>query len=95
MAGITLETKEENREKTISYFLSSIKSMKNDAIVSLYCIGEIGRRIDLSSNFDSLHQVISNSVLSKNEDIISASSYALGINFFNFFIFIFIYFYLI
>ncbi|XP_024525263.1 cullin-associated NEDD8-dissociated protein 1 isoform X2 [Selaginella moellendorffii] len=62
---------------TVAMLVNGLKTGGHDALLSLLCLGEIGRRKDLSSVPD-IESVIIRSFQSPSEEIKSAASYALG-----------------
>lgn len=78
IASITLASDSSTKEKTIQSLLSNVKSANSEIIVSLYSLGEIGKREDLSSLGDELYNVISKALASKSEEITNSASFAFG-----------------
>jgi len=67
------------RDATVKKFVSDIVEGKTESskLLSLYCIGEIGRRVDLSDNASVKKNILA-SLDSQSEEIKSAASVALG-----------------
>jgi len=70
---------EEVRVTMVDKFVNDIANTKKESekLLALYCIGEIGRRVDLSANKD-LKKNIFKSFDSQSEEIKTAASVALG-----------------
>jgi cullin-associated NEDD8-dissociated protein 1 len=68
------------RTATIERFLNDVKKGKteNAKLLGLYCLGEIGRRIDLSGNKEVKSVIFNSMEASTSEDIRTAASIALG-----------------
>ncbi|KAG2206299.1 hypothetical protein INT47_007313 [Mucor saturninus] len=80
VAVLAANTSKENRDKTILEFQSYIKKTEtNDSIkyLSLLTIGEIGRRIDLSS-FDHIDEQIVALFAAQSEEVKFAAAFSLG-----------------
>lgn len=67
------------QQSTVARFIEGVKKGKNDGdhLLSIYSLGEIGRRIDLSSN-PEIKQALLSCFESSSEDIKSAASVAFG-----------------
>jgi hypothetical protein len=79
IAAITSAAPEDKQAATVSRFLGEITKGKGDSVqlLAVFALGEIGRRVDLSSNKDIKKSVLA-CFESSNEDIKSAASIALG-----------------
>ncbi|KAI7863566.1 armadillo-type protein [Spinellus fusiger] len=80
VTALTVNTSDENRQKTIHSFQSYIESTTtNDSIkyLSLLTLGEIGRRIDLSY-LENIHHQILNLFSAQSEEVKFAAAFALG-----------------
>jgi cullin-associated NEDD8-dissociated protein 1 len=78
VAALCLATDPKQRDSTIVHFIKDLRSNQEPAKhFALYCLGEIGRRTDLSSHSD-LHPSILSAFDSPNEEIRQAASFALG-----------------
>eukprot|EP01100_Stratorugosa_tubuloviscum_P012112 TRINITY_DN55_c0_g3_i1.p1 TRINITY_DN55_c0_g3~~TRINITY_DN55_c0_g3_i1.p1 ORF type:complete len:1261 (-),score=620.89 TRINITY_DN55_c0_g3_i1:148-3930(-) len=80
IAAITLNSQSNNRDSTINNFINNLKSNQRDPIklLSLYSLGEIATKFDLSSN-NELRTVVF-SILEQPEETMlpSAASFTLG-----------------
>eukprot|EP01132_Coremiostelium_polycephalum_P010275 gene10275-12603_t len=79
IAIITVNTNPQERSQTIQSFLTNLTS-KDDSIVllSLSCIGEIGRRIDLHDSCKDIHIAIYRTFDATNEEIKQVAALSLG-----------------
>jgi len=79
VAVIVAKQEEALREPIVNKFVSDIVNSpkENEKLLALYCVGEIGRRVDISSN-SILKKNILSSFDSASEDIKTAASVALG-----------------
>lgn len=79
VAAVAVSVDAKVRDNTISKFTKDLSGKGTDVQkqITLYCIGEIGRRVDLTS-----HSSLQGSILalfeSANEDVRQAASFALG-----------------
>jgi len=76
VAALCTSASEEKRNATVSKFISDVKKAKASKVQSLLCLGEIGRRIDLSG-----HKNIQKTILSAfdgTEEERNAASFCLG-----------------
>jgi len=75
----TLVANNDAKDATVSKFVEDTVKGKTDSVklLSLYCIGEIGRRVDLSANASVKKNILA-SLDSNSEEIKSAASVALG-----------------
>jgi len=78
VAALSLATDPKQRDATIVRFIKDLKSKEEPSKhLALYCLGEIGRRTDLSSHSD-IHASILSAFDSINEETRQAASFALG-----------------
>jgi cullin-associated NEDD8-dissociated protein 1 len=79
LASLITNTSESNTKKSISTYVSNIKSNKDEptTLLSLAVIGHIGRQIDISPHGD-VQQTIAGLLTSTSQDIIAAAGRALG-----------------
>ncbi len=76
IAALCVNATEAQRKTTVERFISDIKKKDGSRVQQLLCIGEIGRRVDLS-----VHKDVQNVVLDAfdgSEEEKSAASFALG-----------------
>jgi len=79
VASLCIGATEEQKTETVQQFLSDLKKKKakeHTRVLALYCLGEIGRIVDLASQ-KGLKKVIL-SAFEKSEDEKQAASFALG-----------------
>jgi len=79
VASISLAADIQERDATVSRFIKDLSKAKDEISkhLALYCLGEIGRRSDLTAH-DVLQKSILSSFDSSNEETRQAASYALG-----------------
>jgi len=78
VAALCLATDSKSRDSTVSRFIKDLSKKEEWAKhLSLYCLGEIGRKTDLSSH-ESLQKSILSAFDSTNEETRQAASFALG-----------------
>lgn len=78
IAVLCLNSSERDRDATVSKFVTDTKG-SNEAkkVLALYCLGEIGRHVDLSRAYGSVLQDIEN-CFEGSEEIKGAASFAMG-----------------
>merc|ERR1712137_1455453 len=72
---------EKKRASVLTNFVNQIStttSSEQQTVVSLLCIGEIGRRIDFSTHTPNIQELISRSFTAQSEEIKSAAAFSLG-----------------
>jgi len=80
IAVLCSNTTDEKRDSTVNKFVSDIKKKSTsdtNKLLALYCVGEIGRRVDLSG-ITSLKKNILNAFESPSEEVKAAASVSLG-----------------
>jgi cullin-associated NEDD8-dissociated protein 1 len=79
VSAIVLNSNANDAQATVQRFITDIKGggSEQQRLISLYCLGDIGRKSDLSAHGD-LRATLSTLLDSDNEEIRAAASYALG-----------------
>jgi len=80
VAVLTATLKESARNATVERFINDAKSGRTESVrlLAFYCLGEIGRRTDLSNSKEVKNVVFNAMETANSEDIKSAASIALG-----------------
>eukprot|EP01083_Nonionella_stella_P111414 326738_1 len=78
VASLTLATDDESQRSTVERFIAGVESKDEPtAVVSLLCLGEIGRHLDISST--AADKVVFNAFGSQSQELRSGAAQALGL----------------